>query len=71
MKKTYKVEVIKEGTLGALFWGSGKIPAKKLETILNERSKEGWEIEFMVIEQRRLALFWQREAIVLTLSKKV
>lgn len=67
--KKYKVLMIKEGALGTLFFGSSGLPIKKLETVLNEEAKDGWEVVFQIIENKRMLLFWKREAIIITLAK--
>jgi hypothetical protein len=36
-RRKYKVPVIKEGGLGTLFLGSSKLPAEKIEAVLNKR----------------------------------
>ncbi len=69
MRKEYKVEVVKEGALGTLFLGASKLPLQKMEEVLNRYGREGWSLEFMVIEQHRFLLFWTREAAILTLSR--
>ena len=68
-RKTFKVEVVQEGALGTLLVGSSKIPQAKLEEVLNRYGTLGWDLEFMVIEKRRLLLFWTREAVIITMSK--
>ncbi len=70
-KKQYKVEVVKEGAIGTLLVAGSKIPVKKMEETLNTYGADGWNMEFMVIEQRRLFLFWTREAAVITFSKDI
>ncbi len=67
--KEYKVLLIKEGAMGTLLLGSSGLPLKKLENTLNSEAKEGWEVVFQIIEKRRLALFWSREAIIITLVR--
>ena len=61
--------MIKEGGIGTLLFGASGLPIKKLEKVLNEEAKDGWEVIFQVIEQRRMALFWKREVVILTLAK--
>ncbi len=68
-QKQYKVEIVKEGALGTLFLGASKLPIDKLEDTLNDFGKEGWDLEFMVIESHRFMLFWTREAAIITLSR--
>lgn len=65
----YKVIHVVEGACGTLLLGASGLPIKKLEATLNEEAAQGWEVVFQVIEQKRLLLFWQREAIVLTLGR--
>ena len=67
--KEYKVLHIVEGACGTIFLGSSGLPIKKLEAVLNEEAAQGWEVVFQVIEQKRMLLFWQREAVVLTLAR--
>ena len=69
MKKQYKVEVVKEGVLGTLFLGSSKLPIKKIEELMNEYGKDGWDVSFQVIEKSRMWLFWEREALIITFVK--
>jgi len=71
MKKEYKVITIEEGALGTIFLGSSKIPVKKMEKVLNEYGAEGWNLEFQLIEQKRMLLFWKRESVVMTLSREI
>jgi hypothetical protein len=71
MARQYKIEVVTEGALGTLFVGSSKLPVKKMEKLLNDHGRDGWEMEFMVIEKKRMALLWEREAAVITLSRSV
>jgi hypothetical protein len=69
--KQYKVEVVKEGGLGTLLVGASKLPINKIEEVLNQHGREGWGLDFMVIEQHRFLLFWTREAAILTLSRSL
>ncbi len=70
-KKQYKVEVVKEGAIGTLLVASSKMPVKKMEEVMNKYGEEGWNMDFMVLEKRRLLLFWTREAAVITFSKEI
>ena len=69
MKKEYKVEAVKEGALGTIFLGSSKMPLKKMEEIMNKYGEDGWDVEFQLIEKRRLLLLWSREAAIITFSR--
>jgi len=71
MKKQYKVEVVKEGVLGTLFLGSSKLAIKKIEEVMNEYGKDGWDVSFQVIEKSRMWLFWEREALIITFVKDI
>ena len=65
----YKVVAVAEGAIGTIFLGASGLPLKKLEALLNEEAREGWQVVFQVIEQKRLWLFWTRETIVVTLGR--
>ena len=67
--KEYKVIHIVEGGLGTIFLGSSGVPIKKMETILNKEVSDGWQVVFQVVEKKRFLLFWQREAIIITLGR--
>ena len=69
MKKEYKVEVIKESAAGTIMFGRSKMPLRKTEKILNRYGADGWNMDFMVIEHRRMLLFWTREAVIVTFSR--
>ena len=70
MKKEYKVEVVKEGALGTIFLGSSKMPLKKMEEVMNKYGEDGWDVEFQLVEKRRLLFFWSREATIITFSRE-
>ena len=69
MYKQYKVLHIVEGDLGTIFLGASGIPVQKMEATLNAEAAQGWQVVFQVIEQKRLFLFWKREAIIVTLGR--
>ena len=71
MKKEYKVEIIKEGALSTLLFGSSKLPLQKMTDVMNTYGREGWDISFQLIEKHRLLLFWNREAIIITFSRNL
>ena len=39
MKKEFKVEVIKEGALGTILFGSSRLPVSKMEAVMNKYGK--------------------------------
>jgi hypothetical protein len=67
--KEYKVITVVEGGLGTIFLGSSAIPVKKMENILNKEAIDGWQVVFQILEQKRLLLFWKREAVIITLGR--
>lgn len=71
MKKEFKIEVVTEGALGTLFLGASTLPVKKMEKIMNDYGARGWNMDFMVMESKRMMLFWEREAAIITFSRQV
>jgi hypothetical protein len=67
--KQYKVIYVVEGGLGTIFLGASGIPVKQMEAQLNKEAAAGWTVVFQVIEKKRFLLFWQREAIIITLGR--
>ena len=67
--REYKVIHIAEGGCGTILRGSSGLPLKKIEVELNKQAAEGWQLAFMVLEQKRFWLFWQREAAIVTLGR--
>ncbi|USD38885.1 MULTISPECIES: DUF4177 domain-containing protein [Ferrimonas] len=65
----YKVIHIAEGGCGTLLLGSSGLPLKKVEATLNEEAAAGWQLVFQVIERKRFLLFWEREAVIVTLGR--
>jgi len=55
--------------LGTIFLGASGIPIRKMEATLNEHAASGWQVVFQVIEKKRFLLFWQREAVIVTLGR--
>lgn len=70
MAKQYKIEIVQEGIIGTLLLGASTLPVDNMEAVMNKRAKEGWNMDFMVVENRRLFLFWTREAAIITFSKQ-
>ena len=69
--KQFKVEVVTEGLLGSLFLGASKLPIEKMEEVMNSYGRQGWDVTFMLIEKKRLLLFWEREAAIITFARSV
>jgi hypothetical protein len=70
MAKEYKVEAVTEGGCGSIFLGASVLPTKKMESVMNEYAAKGYKMEFIVLESRRMLLFWTREAAVITFSRE-
>ena len=66
----YKVEVVTEGRLGALFFGGSNMPTNKIEKTMNKMESEGFFFQFMVVEEVRNMIFWKRQRTILTFVKK-
>ncbi|MDC0611478.1 DUF4177 domain-containing protein [Vibrio sp.] len=67
--KEYKVVHVVEGGCGTILLGSSGLPLQRLESDLNKYAQDGWQVVFQVIERKRFMLFWQREAVILTLGR--
>ena len=67
--KEYKMVHITEGGCGTLLLGSSGLPLKKIEAELNALAADGWQVVFQVLEMKRFWLFWQREAVIVTLGR--
>tara|TARA_B100001094_G_scaffold333383_1_gene411300 strand:+ start:6284 stop:6496 length:213 start_codon:yes stop_codon:yes gene_type:complete len=67
--KEYKVIHIVEGGLGTVFLGASGVPIEKMEAALNAYVQDGWQVVFQIIEKKRFLLFWQREAVLITLGR--
>ena len=67
--KEYKVIHVVEVGCGTILLGSSGLPLQRLEATLNEYAQDGWQVVFQVIEQKRFMLFWNREAVILTLGR--
>ncbi|HEX7027909.1 MAG TPA: DUF4177 domain-containing protein [Gammaproteobacteria bacterium] len=67
--KEYKIVHIAEGGCGTLLLGASGLPLKKVEAELNELAADGWQVVFQVLEMKRFWLFWQREAVIVTLGR--
>ena len=65
----YKVMHVMEGGCGTVLLGASGLPIAKLEDTLNKEAADGWQVVFMVIEQKRFLLFWTREAVLITLGR--
>jgi hypothetical protein len=67
--REYKVVYIAEGGCGTILLGASGLPMKKIEAELNAYAADGWQVVFQVLEQKRFWLFWDREAMIVTLGR--
>lgn len=67
--KQYKVVVYQEGMLGTLLLGGSKVNPVKFSDFLNKNAQEGWSVVTMEKDNRRMLLFWSREAYVVIMEK--
>jgi hypothetical protein len=65
----FKVIHVMEGGCGTVLLGASGIPVAKMEETLNKEAAHGWQVVFMVVEQKRFLLFWTREAVIITLGR--
>lgn len=66
----YKVVIYQEGMLGSLLLGGSKVNPVRFSEFLNKNSAEGWRVQTMEKDIRRMLLFWKREAYVVILGKE-
>ncbi|MCA9117956.1 MAG: DUF4177 domain-containing protein [Planctomycetaceae bacterium] len=67
--KQYKVVVYQEGFLGSLLLGQSSINPMKFSDFLNENAAEGWRVVTMEKDQRRMLLFFKREAYAVIMER--
>ncbi|MDZ7725321.1 MAG: DUF4177 domain-containing protein [candidate division KSB1 bacterium] len=67
--KEYKVITVEEGGCSTLLLGSSVIPVNKMQAQLNQLAKDGWQVVFQLVEQKRYLLFWTRESVIITLGR--
>ncbi len=68
-KKEYKVVLYREGMLGSLFLGSSKIDPERFSDFLNRNADDGWRVVTMEKEERRMLLFFSREAFMVIMER--
>lgn len=70
-KFEYKVVIYRESMLGSLFLGGSKVDPVKFSDFLNKNGAEGWEVKTMEREERRMLLFFSREAFLVVLQREI
>ena len=66
----YKVVIYQEGMLGSLLLGDSKVNPVKFSEFLNRHAAEGWRVQTMEKDIRRMMLFWSREAYLVILGRE-
>ena len=66
----YKVVIYQEGMLSSFFLGTAKVNPIRFSEFLNKNAAEGWKVQTMEKDIRRMLLFWKREAYVIILGKE-
>ncbi len=67
--KEYKAVIYQEGMLGSLFLGQSKVDPERFSEFLNDNARQGWRVVTMEKDQRRMMLFWKREAYVVLMER--
>ena len=65
----YKVAIFMEKALGNLLLGAGKVDPIKFSEFLNKNGIQGWEVITIERENRRMFLFFQREAFICVMKR--
>jgi len=65
----YKAIIYQEGMLGSLFLGQSKINPIKFSEFLNTNAREGWEVVTMEKDNRRMLIFFKREAYIVIMKR--
>ncbi|BCE00127.1 DUF4177 domain-containing protein [Marinicellulosiphila megalodicopiae] len=66
----YKVVIYQEGMLGSLILGAAKVNPIKFSEFLNLNAAQGWRVQTMEKDIRRMLLFWKREAYVVVMGRE-
>jgi hypothetical protein len=71
MKKfEYKVVIYRENILGSLFLGASKVDPVRFSEFLNRNGADGWKVVTMEKEERRMLLFFSREAFLVVMERE-
>ena len=70
-KFEYKVAIYRESMLGSLFLGGSKVDPLKFSDFLNDNGAQGWEVKTMEREDRRMLLFFNREAFLVVMQREI
>lgn len=67
----YKVVIYREGLLGSIFLNGSRVDPVRYSQFLNENAKQGWRVVTMERESRREFIFFNREAFLTVMERKV
>ena len=70
-KFEYKIISIHENGCSTILFGSAKLPLEKITKVMNDNAKDGWRVNFQIIELKRLFLFWSRESMIVTFERPI
>ena len=65
----YKVFIYQEGMLGSLVLGGSKVDPIRFSEFLNVQAQQGWRVQTMEKDIRRMLLFFKREAYVVVMGR--
>ena len=65
----YKVVIYQEGILGSLLLGGSKVDPIRFSEFLNVQAQQGWRVQTMEKDIRRMLLFFKREAYVVVMGR--
>lgn len=66
----YQILIYQESGISSLFLGGGKVDPIRFANLLNTHGEDGWEVVSIERENRRMLLFWTREAMVVVMKKE-
>ena len=65
----YKVVIYQEGMVGSLLLGGSKVDPIRFSEFLNAQAQQGWRVQTMEKDIRRMLLFFKREAYVVVMGR--
>ena len=65
----YIVGINQEGMLGSLLLGGSKVAPIRFSEFLNVQAQQGWRVQTMEKDIRRMLLFFKREAYVVVMGR--
>lgn len=68
--KQYQVVIYQESGLSSILFGAAKVNPVKFSQLLNEHARNGWRVVSTERENRRLFLFFRREAYIVIMEKE-